>query len=736
MPRSSICLLLIATLAPPAFAEAFLKSYETETGALMRPAEDIVLGRLRSPEGGEISSAEPLWVRVSDLPLELPHGHYILDRGDGSVEDIDLSEDESEYWLEASYKPGPYGLFTRAGQLYRTDGMALRPARDISAAMRQRWPFYEAGTFVPAPPPDITAEMRAQALDQVRGTFEADLAYLREKLGDGDLWALPSAERIALLDLASTRMAQAADAFAASGTAKDAERLFTTAVEVSDRGFAQLTADLVRSAVAIEARKNVLAKGMGAFMFQVHVETGASVLPEVILAMAQQGYRPALIYLLEHLPHETFPEDWGPWERLNGLRIVQRYDAEPIRDLAWQILLAQADRTVALASGEDPPSPEVDLPLPSAAVPAFLYLAAIGAGADELALPISEVNNDFIALAPALAEPDRLLDLFVDIEGGLSHVKMAKMVCPMIDGRRPDPGLLDRVHAVFLDHAVRIDHIRPEWYATQIVEDGLTHCLIRSSRLTMADGTSEDAARFFPAPWRYAVAGLPNALEATLKGPLGYVDHRLVDAAPALWVEAALEGRDSDTGVELYRSFRRLATTLGSFEATPYTGDAVRRRFLRPLREATEADRKVFMSGELSLYARPNAANNSLLVGLTLETVGRGGGLAGAFARDAEVIAFNMQDGSRGMIDRVGFRNDDVTTNLTFVQTVENGLHVFELPAADVDPANAVVDVYLSTKALDGTRMHDWVVSFPLWNSPLGYQHRVEFGEMSFAFQE
>ena len=339
-----------------------------------------------------------------------------------------------------------------------------------------------------------------------------------------------------------------------------------------------------------------------------------------------------------------------------------------------------------------------------------------------------------IVIAPALKEPDALLRLYLGAQRQFSHRNLTSMVCPMLAGRSADPALLDRMHSAFLDFAQRVDHIRPDWAARRIIADGLTHCLVSPGRLASLKGDAPDDMWTYPIPWRYAAGGLDALIDRAEDGAARHISHHSVDHAPAGWIDAALStpqtgGRASDAAAH-YGAYRRLATTAFAYDPGPYQGAAMMRMFVQPLHGGAESDRKAFTFGVVRLFLDPADGARPLQVGLGLDVTGTGSGLAGAIARDTDLVAANIADGARPMIDKVALRTDAGSLPLSYRRTIGEALHVYDLPGGPHDAANAIIDLHLSTKSFDGTPLHPFVISFPLWRSPMAFEQRLHEGRM------
>jgi hypothetical protein len=729
-------LLLIAFLPVPCSAQFTVYSSAVATGEPLLPARDVLLGNLqkRVNQGEAKTSLRAIY--PNDLPMELPGGTYVLERSDGTKETFELSENQPRYGIETVYLPGPYGVFNHEGTWRRTDGMALRSPEDVSATMRMRWPFYEKGRTTAVAPPEFSDTSRTAALETIRRDLEAETARIVTIL-DGRSWAdLPARDRTEIYTLQDGSLPQMIDALAASGAAEDAVTLYTLAETFDAAGLFELPAQMINAAVAIETRYNVLARGMGALMFKAHLTIeDADILPQVVLAMARQGYRPALTYLLEHLPAGTLPNGWDDEDKLAAFKIVQRYDTPALRDLAWDVLIAQANHVVAKVTGNTAGHAPPRLPVPAAAPTAFLYLASVGAGTEALTLPLWDMQSLMIDIAPAVNAPDELLSLFLRARRQFSHAGLTEMVCSLLAGRTVDAALLDRSYAIYLEFARRIEHIRPEWFAATMIDDGLTHCLVSPNRIGQLDGASAEVMWVYPKPWRYAVAGVADALGVNEGNPARAVHHYLADDIPQSWLDPVLDPVRDSVGVTRYRAYRTLATTAFHFDHGPYQGGAMQRMFVQPFKRQSEAERRFFAFGVASLYLQPQPERSALWIGIGLDVTSSVRGLAGAIGNDAELIEATVSGGARGMIDRVVFRNGEVVHDLEFAETVDTSLHIFSLDTEEVSAANAIIDLYLSTKNTSGESLNDWVVSFPLWQSPLAFEQRLASGEMFFQFE-
>ena len=728
-------LVTFLTTSTIAQAQSGLDLLGRKVGAVVLPAPSVALGDLGRLDK---SSGEVEWMIeliAADLPMDLSFGSYVLERANGDRETIELTADEPKAYLTAAYKPGPFGVFTKDEQHYRTDGFELRAPDEISSMLLTRWPYYHDEEIIAVSRPGLTAEGRAEALEELRQIADRSYNEIVTLLDGKNLKELDRDVRFHTVSLTLRVLEPALDGLAAIGTLEDAEMLLTKAASLEEKGVTYAWRPLAKAAIVIEARLNTLATGRSAALFDQYMNgVDGDLYPFVVNELAAKGYRPALEALLYALPTDDFSPSFDEWDKSRAFSTLLRFGSPDLHDLSLKIVAAYREEKIRYLEGKERQPSSVHVQLDDAIDEALFY-AATGQSTSPHALsfPIQVNSYYLMELAPALRDPSELLGFFLKSGREYNFSEMTEMVCQALSGRSPDPDLLDRIYNEFLQYAVWIDHIRPNWWASTALSSGMSNCHLEAGALDLVETTLFNGSEVFPLPWHFASQDLAIAAEQNLSLDIPFIYSRLFDPAPDQWVDTALRDVQSEPGVQNYLAYRRVATTSGYYDPGPYTGNAMRRMFMQPFKIDAADTWQVWALGLVDLRIQIEPESQSVLFGISVQATGHTEGELGAIiARDPEMIQANVEGGAIQMIKKVEFRNGTDAHPLEFVGTLSNGIHAYSGKTADISATDAVLDVFFETKDVDGEPTNAWTISFPLHHSPFAFESRVRFGEVSF----
>lgn len=723
---------------------AKLSLFDAEMGETLQPAGWVGLGSLLRLSGEN----EPVWLgdlQVRDLPLRLTPSRYALENINSTVV-IDLTGSGSEHWLELPEVPGPYAVYRGENRPLKGPAFNLRPQSELIQVMNSRWPGYAKYDPPAVPKPTVTSQVRTKALSEAKADVTAAFAFMNSMAKGATYDDATRSQRDEITAYRYHKSPLALRIFATNGSADDAAWLLNNAQPHLGLAGEFWAREVVKTAVEIEARLDILGTGAAA---QRLVQFGADydhpAFPSIAVAMASFGHAEALEALVDALVVERISEGWYGSDAFEAFGLVMHVNTPEVTEFALEFVDAfQAQVLLGMTQGVEPKPRNLGLHVYSVFYPAYLHAAAYAHGQDRQRLNVGIPQwNQMSQLGPVIENPSALFEHIIGMNGpelrALRNSELAFAVCDLIAGRqdgnqryRDFENLLGQYGGRYPD-----DIPYPQFWAENIASSGATHCVDLPASLGNLENPQNREADWFSYAWNFAfnhpaqaLSDLASASDDTLPS-IEYID-----SAPKFIRDPALESAPQTTGMSRYKSYASVATIAHTSQVGPFASGADTRVFLQPVEPVFEGYDLYWIGGTVKLA--PLDVGDQTLFGLSINAKGAAfGGLASVIARHPDILALNLDNHAGAMIQSMALRyGDGQEMQMEYLRTLESGVHVYALPQTPSDQSNLVVDTYFATKGTDGQTLRDWVISWPLHRSPYGFNKMRETGRVTVEGRE
>lgn len=718
---------------------AVLSLFDTEIGGDLLYAGWTELGSLmRVVEGGDDQ-----WlgdIRVDDLPISLPPGEYKLTDFRRTIS-LDLSAPGSELWLEFPDEVGPFAMYRIDGQPRRGPTFALRPQSELVRLLESSWPGYAQYNPPSVAIPNVTPEVRAAALSSAKQDIRFSLAFA-DSLPKGALYDdITQDQRTELTNHVYQHSAMARRILGAHGTAEDAAWLLEIAQPHLGLAAEFWARELVRTAAEIDARLGLLSTGATARMLD---ELGSDYnnpgFPSLAVAMANFGHAGALARLVDAVAVERDTEGWYTTDVFGAFTLIMHENVPEVTELALEFVDAYRGQALLnMTEGVNAPSTFEGVYIYSGIFHAYRHAAAFATGDDRQRLNVGVPQwNQMSEFGPVLAEPTELFEHLVAMDGpelrALRNSELAFMTCDLLMGQPAQPQAYNAIEDAMTDYGARYpdDIYYPNLWASNITSSGATHCMGLSKSMNNLETPSNREPSWFSNAWNFAFKPPSQTIaETTAASDTAVPWLPDIDSVPDFVLEPLLESATQTTGLQRYRTYATVATTAHTSQTGSFANGADTRVFLQPVEPFFEGYQLYWIAGTAKLA--PIDLGDQTLFGLALDVDGTTfGGLAAMIARHPDVLALNLDNHGHAMVQDVVLRHGESgKTSMSYMKTLDSGVHVYSLPQTPQEQSNLAVDVHFATKGTEGQIMREWVISWPLYNSPYGFNKIRDTGRVT-----
>ncbi len=717
----------IASLAVE-MEEAFLPAPWLPLAEVSRKAADGTLRNL-----GIVTSA--------DLPLNVLPGVYVLD-GQNGPEKVDLTEAGAEYWLEYTRANGPYGIYQDEAFQFAGETFELRPQNELRDILARVWPAHESAGRIPVSRPGVDIKTKNDALVSARldlsvatqylaglpvgvafGQLEADLQNRVRHYQGNPTW----------LPLGVLRTV---------GTSDDAKMLIETGLSHLGNGGDNIARQMIETGVEIDLRLGVLGSGHAAQIFaQLEATRDSSKFPPLAIALAKMGYRPALNALVDAIAVRRELSGWADSDLEQGFALISSFRAPAVLELSLELVDAIGLWVRNDFAGREKADRYNNIPIGSVFAKAYIHAAAYAQDADRARLNIAFPPwAELLELSVVVSNPEQILDHVLGVKSGklygVSNYKLISSMCQVFSGRTigQQNELRDAVYQTLATYAERAmpDVRRPQALAADLISIGLSWCRSDPGVLEYLKRPENNDFYLFPTPMQYVFQTAEKTMSYLVDLPNESPQATIMDNTPPDWRATALQPKNGaaiSPGIARYKSYANVATVAHAVTSDPYVGQTDSKLFLEPVKNIESGSDLFWISSKVNLS--PVLANGRVLFGLGLETSGVSHqDFAAAIGRHYDTINRNTANFGRDMVHKMVLRHGSSSTELSFLQTTNAGVHVFEMTEPVSSNANLVIDVYFATKRYDDLPLRDWIVSFPLYRSPFGFSETFKHGQL------
>ena len=702
-----------------------------------RPASKVSLGTLERMTGE--APAQFLGdLRAGDFPLEILPGTYRL-QTDAGPEEFTIFANE-EHRIGYRRPEGPFAIALENEVLVSGPVLRFFDQDRIRDFVAKRWPAHGRYSVGGVPRHGVSAEARTASLAYATQNIAAITGTLAA-LPDHAEWTDLTEEQKESLNAAQYgAMPQLLDIMRAVGTTADAATLFDRYRDLRDKPIKAFVARrFLATAIDIWVRLGALADSPAAREL-ASLDAEPDNPHRLVLAtmLGRVGHAPAIQLLVEDIAVNRNGERLGAYEAVDAFDIVSAVPDPAVTALSLDIVAAFDAYGRARLRGEDGVSNFEGLPVAAVFPLAYMHAAAYATGEDRTRLDIAVAPWDMMfAIAPMFENPDVLLNNmlgnFIDAKYGYDVNGLSSPICRMHAGRTPAESETISIAAseALRAYMVRNEFERPDSFSSDVEALGRARCSVEQETMQYLKRPEKSDPVLLPIHMRYAFRPARHFLPDFASYPDSNIVASIFDAMPEARFEplAADEVLNSKPGFERYLNYRAVTRNADSVYAERFSGLDDERLLLEPVVEPENDNPQFWVSAKVSLS--PRVSNGKAFFGIGLQTAFRDdNGLASLIAQYSEAVDRMTGNFNREMIKAVRLRNGETETDLEFLQTTANGTHVFGLPEGPVSDANLIVDVHLRTVAHNGTETHQRIVSFPLYDSPFGYDRMRREGRI------
>lgn len=620
--------------------------------------------------------------------------------------------------------------------------LTLRPSDEVRNVVASAWPGFDPHFTVPVARADALPAAVADALAYARAELKKKLDALRS-IPDGLEWNQLTDEHKAAIDGFADTGWTAIDILLAVGEIADADWLYETAQAINSSGRAHYATYLQRSASRMWQRLGVLDKSMLSDDFRAALERNDGATSGALaIFLSELGHREATRHLSVLVASAEQPSTAKGYDHATAFKLVAGENDPAVMSAALRVLEFYRDYAEDIAAGRQADNFRNGIAILAELPHAFLHVAAFGDQRQREALNLAFVSgNTAPQIAPAFVDPvppylhwlrARYGERYPENKFNVTY----ENICLLHAGRaRSQSEEIKREVIAGIAGLVieAFNHANPLQFAGYAEDLGRAICDVNPPVLSFLKAPEHSRASNIPIFMRYPFDTLDGLLGGFAEGKSKALWGRPLDEMPDARFdrEVSAASYKDEPAMVAYRKYRSVATRQGMIDLPHFGGDTMYKRILMPVdpQEAGGQTPQWWLDAKVSIT--PRHAGGSWYFGLALDTAFRNDwGLAGLIMRVAEAHAAMAAEFGKPLIEKAVLRRGGASTTLDYVQTTENGLHVFRLPDGDTGDENLVVDVHLRAFDADGNPLARRIVSFPLNHSPFGYRRMRESGRI------